>query len=535
MALSRDSLEGGLRRFRALIEADPALSAELARGRAAFHGEGAAAGEPEAALAERRYLEWFLFERPSEAQGGVPAETLALLAPELSDQADAFLNSLAGVFEVTSVEPGRGVWLRDLFGLGEYPVEEPEASADLQPGDVAVGRIFPAGDAVFRLSPAAGVFRNSALLSAVRADAERLREGRRGSLRVSQAELEHMFFAPGAAAAAPPDPALVRAEARAELLASGAEPELVDELLDDLRAAAVEGGAQAVTEALNHLAFETAVDLESARSKLVELWSAWRAAARPERRESPRGDSGASRDAVAQALARFDEGRQSGGNLDELFRALEEDLGLEPAPDDETDEAPDFPGVVAAVIEEFLWEVEREEGDAAARRYAALRRLGEFASSIGVIDNLTERHLLEFAARWVLDQRVLENGDAARNLVAALSAFCRWCEETQDLPLLTAFGPALEGLERSLPRLVELRRRHRAEPLEGGGAVFTFARDREGRALLVDRRGEAHAVRLAEPLSALLREGDLVQARLDGNGGARVGGCYPPELLALVA
>jgi len=544
MSLSRTSLEDGLRRCRELVLRDPALAAELEQSRAAFFPAppplGPAPGDPAAALADRRHLEWFLFERPSESLGAVPVELLVASEPDLAPLAQAFLSSQAGVFEVTGVEAGRGIWMRDLFGLGEYPVDEPEAAGEFAPGDLAVGRIFPAGDAVFRLSTAVGVFRNAALLQAMRADAERLRAGRRGTLRVAQSELERMFFAPGSVAAEPADPARARADARAELLSSGAEPELVDELLDGLRAAAREGRPEAVTEALNQLAFETAVDLETARERLVELWGAWRARAHAADgggtgRGRPRGDRGASRDAVAQALARFDEGRQAGGNLDELFRALEDDLGLEHgAEGDDLDEAPDFPGVVGAVIEEFLWEVGRAEGDEVARRYEPLRGLGEYASSIGVIDNLTERHLLEFAARWVLDRGLLANAAEARDLLAALAAFCRWCEDTQELALYTSFAPSLEGLERSLPRLVELRRRHRAEPLEDG-AVFTFARARDGQTLLVDRRGEAHAVELGDALAGLLREGDVVQARLDEHGGAAVGGCYPPELLALVA
>lgn len=537
MTLSRADLEQGFRLYLDLAEADLDLARELDFSRLEYFSEGEPS-DADAALAERRHQEWFLFERPSESQGGVPAETLAERAPEVAPHAGVFLNSLAGVFEVTSVDPERGVWLRDLFGLGEYPLDEPEAASAFVPGDLVVGRLFPVGDALFRLSPAAAVFRNPVLLVALRDDAERLRAGRRGSLRIAQPELERMFFAPGSSETV--DPVWLRETARAELVEGGADPALVDELFDALQEAARAGRAESVTEALNRLAFDTPIDLDAARARLIELWGAWRStsllgqrAARPKAPGRAR-DTVAPRDAVAQALAKFDEGREAGGNLEELFRALEDDLGLDPVPDgDDAEEAPDFPGVVGAVIEEFLWEIGREQGEAVARRHASLRKLGEYATSVGVIDNLTERHLLEFAARWVLDRQALPDAEAARDLVTALGAFCRWCEETQDLPLLGGFGPALEGLERSLPRLVELRQRHGGRPLQDGD-VFTFARTRDGQPLLVDRQGEPHEVQLEEGLE-LLREGDVVQARIGPDGSTAVGACYPPELLALVA
>ncbi|MEM7308929.1 MAG: hypothetical protein AAF682_19760 [Planctomycetota bacterium] len=556
MTISRQGIEEGVQRFHRLIEADPALGQEFASSSEEFFGAGGPSedGAAEAELAARRHLEWFALERYSDVLGGVPAEALQehwlALGPGVDPH--AFLNSLAGVFEVTSVEPGRGVWLRDLFGAGEYPIEEPEASAEVEVADVIVGRVFPAGDSVFRLSPAASLFRNGELLEALRRDLARLRQGRRGTLRIAQSEIERMFHAAGSSFGAPEDPATAQRRARTALVEAGVAEPLADQLVAEVVEASRTGEDGVVTEALNQLAFDTNADLEVARTGLLELWASLRntpgdaAAPRAKTQARPKVDvdEGVSQGQIAEALARFDEGRRDGGNLEELFRTLEDDLGLEGGADeDDLNEAPDFPGVVGAMVEELLWEIGREEGDERARSLAPLRRLGEFAAeqAIGVFENLTAQHLLEFAGKWAIEREVVTSGDDARRLLDALETFCRWCEEGQDIALWTAFEALHGGLTRSVPRLVEIRRRLERQPeADGGGgasreALYTFSRSPSGEALLVDRGGKAREVDLHEDLAGLLRDDDLVIASIGRSGEARVSACYPPELATLVS
>jgi hypothetical protein len=540
MPFSRQALEDAVAGLHALARADEAVARELDASVADYFPDPASRPavltEPARALATRRHLEWFLFERPSEVLGGVPAEALTSAHPEAAEYAEVLLGSLAGVFEVTGVEPERGLWLRDVFGLGEYPVDEPEAAGTVLPGDVAVGRVFPVGDAVFRLSPAAMVFRNAALLEALKRDVERLRAGRRGSLRIASPELERMFHDPSGPFGGPRaavDPAQAERDLRAALRAGGAEDAFTDQLFAELRAAAREGRDHAITEALNRLAFDTEVDLETARARLLELWTALSSSPRPGAvTDDP--DAGASPDAVADALARYDAGRSAGRDLEALFRSLETDLGIEPVAEADEEVAPDFPGVVAAVVQEFLWETGHEHGEEVARRYRPLAHLGDFASGIGVFENLSPRDVLEFAGRWTLDRGVLADASEAHALLAALSAFCRWCEEEHDLALWTELEATLRGLESSLPRLVELRRRTAPAKL-ADGAVYTFERARDGQALFVDLDGEPHEVELDHVVGGLLRNGDVVHAEITAGGEARVGACYPPELLSLAS
>ena len=148
--------------------------------------------------------------------------------------------------------------------------------------------------------------------------------------------------------------------------------------------------------------------------------------------------------------------------MQELLDALERDLELddsgylvrrasEAVDDDELAPAPDFPGVVGAMVDEFLWEVEREEGSQRANRYACLRSFGRFGERIGVFEELSSDDLLRYATFWILEERALASPAEAERLIEALCAFCTWTEEAHEMTLARDFAPTLDSLARSLP------------------------------------------------------------------------------------
>ncbi|MCZ6598836.1 MAG: hypothetical protein O7B99_14455 [Planctomycetota bacterium] len=548
MTISDASIEHGLQRLAALAEELSGLESEIVASATVFFAGGSAAdyigggGEQAEMLARRRHLEWFFLERPSEVLGGVPAEALLDRWLEEDEEADgelasAFLMSLAGVFEVTGVEEGRGVWLHDLFGHGEYPIVEPEAAGELMTGDLVVGRLFAVGESLYRLSPAAASFRNAELAAALRRDMKRLQKSRRGVMRIAQSELERMFHAPDATfALAPREPRELARSALDQLVAAGLPESVVTGLLDEISAAAREpegatAGRALVTEALNRLAFDTVVDLELARKLMFELCSAWQmqAGCADARR---RTEQAAPADEVRAALERFEKRRASGHDLEKLFRGLEDDLGLDPGGESENEEtAPAFPGVVGAMVAEFLWDVERERGAEEAAHYEAFKSFARFASAIGVFENLGRRDLLDFAARWLLDEKEVESAEEARVSLAALREFCRWSEERHQVPLWTSFGDTLERLEASLPRLVEARH-HCVDGFDEDSMLYEY--DVDGtEPVLIGADDARHSVRLDREIAALLVPGDLLFAIIPARGEARVFACYPPELAEL--
>ncbi len=505
------------------VRKDERLRDELDRSRSEFFGAGAASSPPPQAL--RRHLEWFLLERPSGVLGGVPIQVLEADSPSILRQ------SFAGVFEVSAASPDGGLWVRDLSGLGEYPVIETEAAGELAAGDLLVGRLFAADGGAFLLSPAMGCFRSPPLLGALRRDLDQMRHGRRGVLRMQQSELERLFFAPGHAWELENDPAgPARRAAREALESLGIEDREVERLLAVVGSAAASGDGGSVMELLNELAFDTGVDLEVARRALTGLWAAERQRTRP---DPASGNGHPLQNGVdaRQALAAFDRGRAEGKDLEQLFSTLERDLGVEGGEAEEEDSAgaPDFPGVVGAMIEEFLWETELELGPESARALAGVRLLGAYGKEIGVFEELDARHLVDFACRWLLDEGGLGSAREAEEVMHALADFCRWCETWHAHPLWQRFGPAWEDLSRSVPRLFRCRQESPPVSAVEAGA-YRIERLEARSAVLESSEGDRCRIELTAGQREHLEEGDLARIGLR-DGVPALGPVYPRQVL----
>ena len=490
-------------------------------------------------------MEWFLLERHSPSLFGVPVERLLERLRERADEAvtehvASLLDSFTGIFEVGEVLEGEGLWLRDLAGLGHYALAAPEGSVHLRQGDLLVGRLFPVGDGLHTASYAAALFRDAGLSRALEADLQRVRdESGKRVLHVSQAELERMFWGAGRR----PEPADPVGAARDALAAAGLSPDRVDELLARLSRApcdpdrAFHGAGDALGEILDELAFETQVDLDLAREHLTRAWSALSSPAPPSRAEGgaasaePRTD----RRAAVEAFAR---GREAGVDLEILLADLERDLALSPGDEPEAEEdtpAPDFPGVVGAMVDEFLWEVGRDDGERAAARYACLSSLSDYGARIGVLEGLDSTELLRFTAFWIHEQGVLAEGpERARELLDALDAFCRWAEEAHELPLRADFAPTLARLRESLPRIADLNRSLPPPPPGETGELYEVREDASGRFGGVrDRHGRDHTASPEPGLADRLRPGDRLRGAISLEGHLTIFRCYPPEAAGL--
>lgn len=538
------TVERGHAALRTFLGRDEALQAEFRESAAEFFGTRTEWSADAAPLAERRHLEWFLLERESAHLGGVPIQVLSARADAGerglgASEAAAWVGSFCGVFEVTGVRPGEGLWVRDLAGSGEYPLGEPEASQVLEPGDLLAGRIFPAGDSVFGASPAAVFFRDARLLEALRADIDKARERTRGVLRIAQREIEALFHRPRNTA----EPEEALSQLRALLARGGMAAEEIELVLEELAdspfdpEALTPGAGDILGEILDQLAFETDLDLDEARRALLAAWqalaergpgsgSSLRPAAAPLPRAGGEPTELARRGKAAEALAEFDRARASGRSLEQSFEALEKALELDSESDaDENTPAPDFPGAIAALVEEFLWELESTEGARAARDCALLRSLGRYAEPIGVSENLGARQLAEFSARWLIDQDELEGADEARALVSALERFRRWSEESHALALGAGTQELLRQLDRELPRIVEANRRRTRRADVAEGEVFVLLSLADGMAEVRGPDAEAR-VAIDALLAEWLRPGDRLRGRLN-QGRLAVYACYP--------
>ncbi|MBK7641830.1 MAG: hypothetical protein IPJ19_02060 [Planctomycetes bacterium] len=536
------SVERAYTALRSWVRDEPLLESEFQSSAREFFGAPAAAPGTDRELSERRHLEWFVLERESAALGGMPLQMLAEreeaaargLGPA---EIAAWIGSFAGVFEITSVRPGEGLWLRDLAGSGEYPLAEPEVSQLLASGDMIAGRIYPVGDTLFRASPAAAFFRDAELLVALRSDFDRERERRRGVLRLAQSEIERLFHRPRVEPQTDP-----LATVRALLLQGGVANDDVDEIFEELASvpysadSLAPGAGDLLGEILDRLAFETDLELESTRVALIAAWQHLTRKgpgqgpslqpAPPPARARQAAPKGKDRIAVAEALAKLDLDRAAGRSVDQSFDELERALELEPEVDpDELAPAPDFPGAVAALVEEFLWDLGRLEGEAAANACELLRTLGRYAEPIGIPDNLGLRALADYAARWVIDEDLLHGAEDASVLVHALQRFVAWAEETGALTLEEGSRGLLERLARELPRIAEANQRRTRSAESGEGDLFELLALDSGE-LRLRRDGEEISLRADPQLALWLRPGDLLRGR-DSEGRLALYACYP--------
>lgn len=541
MIMDPQQLETGLRYFAEAVEASPELRAEFEVSRRVFFADhDPSVGSPEERIrAARRHLEWFLFERESAQLRGLPVQELlpawrervALESPELLEREQAWLATHAGVFQVSSVDPGVGAWLRDVAGMGEYPVQDTAGSKIYLEGDLIVGRIYPTDEIRYTISPAAAFYRNPKLLEALRHDLARHRDERdQRVLKLAQVELERMFWS-GPGSIAPLDPV---GDLREFLMEAGLDRRTVDGILTRLASSPFEadsilhGAEDVLGEILTALAFDTEIDLEAARPK---LWHAWASLAGP---KPVRVDRAGNEVDVRTAMEEFDEDRARGLSVEESFAELERRLGLDEISDDDVDEpAPDFPGAVAAMVEEFLWERSALGATEDARAADHLRQLGRFAEPVGVFENLGSRDLLVFSSWWVLEQDVLDDDGDAQRFIDVLERFCRWAEAEHEVPLYTDFAKRLEGLRVTLPRAVRAKRKHALEAGEDTGELYEFlgAID-ESRAKVRDQSGDEPSLMIG-PLAKELAQGDLLRARRSADDELAVYCIYPPEAAEL--
>ncbi len=525
-----------------LAREDARIEAEFAESASEFFGsETRVATDPVGALLEaRRHQEWFLFERPCRALGGVPSEKLLgawreglAEAPDPEELEVALLESQAGVFAVRQVGESGEAWIEDLGNLAEHVLAANPEAPPLAPGDLLVGRLHPSRAGSVVASPAAGVFRAPELLAAVEADlASRREQGGSARLRFDQAALEKAFYSQTPPAsqqtseATAPDPAATLEAARTFLAEASLDPAQIEDLLAQLRKAPLDptrwtlGTEDALGEILDKLAFETELDLTRARAVLGAAWHALRIEV-DDRKAAPKD--------VRAALADFDRGRAEGRDVQALLDDLERDLGLEDEPDSEEDTGPPaLGGVVEALVAEFRWE---QEALPDARRLgpealAALDHLCAFGEAFEQPEELDGEALRRLLCFWAPERRLPAAEIEA--LLEALEAFCPWADAEQDLELGSTWKD-LQGLRADLVRVLALNE-GQPQALDAQGVLFEVLEAEDPRGLpgllVSEADGMPQRVETEPRAFHAARAGDLLRGELAG-ASLRVYTAYP--------
>ncbi len=578
MALAMGAIEHCLELLAAEVRADERLSEEFERSIPAFfHGAGPSAagtGVGETLLAARRHLEWFLVEHHSPSLRGGVAERItdrferrvaAIAEAEEGDAApalelalDALRRSHTGLFQVEPIRQGGAVWLRDLTGFGSFALGDEDLGRGLLGGEVLVGRLYPAGDGLHLASPAAAVLDGATVAGPLQRDLERIRgNGARAVVRVSQAELEAMFFT-GAKSTdvveeAPADP---HAEALERLRGVGFSEERAQSILAQLAThprdpgRLLHGGSDVFGEILESVAFDTSIDLDRARRVLLEAWELVSVPTDVTEAAEPAidVDPAAAPDVETERLRAIDafaQGRAKGGDPTELLRALESRLGLPPDEDEPEAPVPDFPGVVAAMIDEMRWELGATDPSFDPSTLDPLKHFADFARPIGVFEELRGHDMFQFATFWLQEKLALTSDAEAVALVGALRAFCEWALDAHEVDLGSEFLDALNGLETSLPRMraanAAVNPSDRAHGLDETGDLYEILTVGEGPQGTFETSsdrvrassGDAMTVVLPDALRPHLVAGDRVRGRIALTGEVIAYCCYPPESAAL--
>jgi len=556
----------GLDLFGELVQAHPRLRAAFVESQARFGPPPADASEEERQGHARRCLEWFLFEAVDVPTSGLPAEELLdawreSAAGELSYPEELYLQSITGVFAVLGPAEEGGLELREMAGLTRIQLASVPAIEAAQPGDLLVGRLFPFTEGFHCATPALALVRSPAILEALERDLDRLREGRAHALlRLSQLELERMFWTDGGATHA--SAALHEGAAAGASTQDGAHDEApgdpvgeLERFLEngDVSPATIENWKRVLSRApfdprrvvagvddvvanlLEQLAFETELDLEAARQHLLLAWPrlAARGVQRAQEANARRSQPPAPPEEVAASLEELDRDRAAGLDVEASFDALERRLGLDEEDDAAGDAAPDFPGVVGAMVEEFLWETEVEHGAETRARLEGLRLFGESLQSVGVFENVGPNDVLGFLTFRLPESGAVEDPLAARDLVDALNEFAIWAEETHGVALVDAeLAVALQPLRDSLARAIAANALLEvADPEQD--ELFELVGVTEEGALVRDASNLEREVAANTEVVAALRPGDLFRGHTLDDGTFRIGRCYPPEAARL--
>ena len=539
-----------------------------------FGSPGTVADPTADASKKSRHREWFLLERASDQLGGVPLEAFHQdatgqggILPGNDDEISAaacyaaMRASRCGVYLVTEVEPSEGILIEDLLGRGRYAIPDPLLASEeaTQVGDLIVGRLYPhdystdGEKTTWALSPAAHSIRNPKLLVARERDIEAMRARSRGPLRMSQQDLEFMFFSEQirlddkAVESKDQDlPSAVELEfkLREQLSANGITVEDLDEFVRLLRrtpvpdATITAGGNDPVGWIMDELAFETDIDLVETQKAITVLWNALDREAKARdlagNTSSSPDEETADEEGVRlrqEALAKFDAGREQGKDIELLFKELEATLDvLDDGEVEESTKVPDFPGVLGALCQEFLWDGARlaeVDVETFSKQHKCLELFIQYGSFIGLAEELSSNHIALFLSRWLWEAPRDRGGDYDFDQMgSSLEAFCKWLDENHGLGgLWDGAKDLVAGASQHLGRLQRLNQALQVDGVDQAGDAWELM---EYVGEPDSRTGELHRWTLrsgktleAKPPGALagqpLASGDLLLGQLQGD------------------
>ena len=436
------------------------LRAELQRARREFFGvDDGGAQEP---ASEHRFVEWFLFDRESEALGAVP-----VTVDPYADMAVDIEDSIVGLFLIESVSAH--CTARD---VQNDEILEIEGRGTLQPGDLLVGRLYPAEQERWSASAATPALRpGRQIADAFVEDLGALEIGRR----LNQIELEHLLLrrhgvaSDAAVLADPPAEPLVpleHLEADLDLLLKSVGGRHQADVISQQLAVAP-GPGSLIGPLLDQLAFDTDVDLDKARRLMLEIWNAHHAGAGSAPADASTDSSGPPGESLGEQLVRrLDAGIGDKQDVEELFAGLERAAGITDDDEDDSDDqdaerdaalverlgqGDGDAGDLAPLVTEFHWETDAEGAESSALSlWVELQRNAPVP--VTDVESIGAKDIMRLLLHVYLRSAPTERAAQVRGAFDEMTRFYDWLAVTQEIDArdvaASCAGALLEHLDR---------------------------------------------------------------------------------------
>jgi hypothetical protein len=283
-----------------------------------------------------------------------------------------------------------------------------------------------------------------------------------------------------------------------------------------------------IQDLLDHLAFETEVDIGKAQEKFLSCWLHLQRAGAVASKDLPTGDP-ENKFEPQDALNAFDADRAAGVDAETAISRLSERLGLDPDLPAQAECSGGEPpaGLVDGLIAEYLWELSGGNARPSSVHNDCFNLLRAELKHAEVIEDITPRRILLIACTTLCEDPGV-GADTRCVYANILSEFSTWCVEHHGHADALPINQAFQSLPGSLARVDTINQVFEPGSITGDWWAISVV---DGGLMAVSADDEQHPLTLGARQVVGLVQGDYIRGELTPQG-VELSWCYPPELSA---